>query len=427
MSSADRMLPPTSRHLLRATGSLATAVVTMLMAAQLDAATITASSCSSAHVQAAIDAARDGDTVLVPAGECTWSTAVNITNKTIIFRGAGSGAGGTRINYGGTNHTLINVSAGSKTGRLEVSGFWLVGGDANYWNGTALQLYGPVGWKNVRVHNMVFQDNYPWAVKLSAATHGVMDNCVFRGRTFGIMTYGRGATDWATPLTLGTADFFFFEDNTFDFTDFYGVTGVPALDMDSGGRIVFRNNNLRYAMWETHDKARSGLVSAHAYEIYNNTFWTNTSKWKAIDISSGTGVVWGNTFTGAWTYPIGGIDYKSFDPRSVRLCDGTDPADQNVPGESGWRCQYQIGSHGEGSTAVGYPLYIWNNLANGSQAGMVVTDGANHVKSGRDYFNNGTVAKPGYAPYSYPHPLRSGGGATPTSPAPPSNVRIISE
>lgn len=389
------------------------------------AATITAASCQSAAVQSAINSAANGDTVIVPAGTCTWSTSVNISSKALTLTGAGSGTGGTKIVYGGSGHTLIDVDAGSNIGKLDISGFWLSGGDSNYWDGTAMQLYGPNGWKKLRVHHMVFENNTQWSIKLGAATHGLIDHCTFRGSAFGIMTYGRGATDWATPLTLGTADFFFIEDNTFDWNDFYGATGVPSMDQDSGGRVVFRNNTVKNGMWETHDKARSGLVSANAYELYNNVFTAASNKWKAFDISAGTGVVWGNTFTGSYTYAIGGIDYKSFDPRSVRKCDGTDPADQNTPGESGWRCQYQIGSMGEGPTAIGYPLYMWNNRLNGNLVGMVVTDGANHVQANRDYFNNGTTPKPGYTPYPYPHPLQAGGGGSTITA--PTNLRITKQ
>src|SRR3990167_2350235 len=41
---------------------------------------INAASCSSADVQNAINAASNGDRVLVPAGTCTWTTAVSIPN-----------------------------------------------------------------------------------------------------------------------------------------------------------------------------------------------------------------------------------------------------------------------------------------------------------------------------------------------------------
>src|SRR5690606_33261245 len=97
-----------------------------------------------------------------------------------------------------------------------------------------------------------------------------------------------------------------------------------------------------------------------------------------------------------------------------------DPADQNVPGESGWRCQYQIGSMGEGPTAVGFPLYLWSNTKNGTATGMECTHGCSHVQSGRDFINNGTSPKPGYTPFTFPHPLA---GATP-QPKPPSDLRV---
>jgi pectin methylesterase-like acyl-CoA thioesterase len=89
---------------------------------------IVAASCSSEDVQSAIYSASDGDTVTVPAGTCTWSAAVNINNKTITLRGAGSGAGGTKIAYGGTGHSLISINAGYKTGKMDVSGFLFSGG-----------------------------------------------------------------------------------------------------------------------------------------------------------------------------------------------------------------------------------------------------------------------------------------------------------
>lgn len=387
------------------------------------AATMNAVSCSQADVQAAVNFANNGDIVLVPAGNCTWNTRVDITNKTITLQGAGSGAGGTKITYGGTNHVLILIDAGSQKGKMDLSGFWFFGGDANYWNGTALEFHGPVGWKNLRIHHNVFDGNTAWTMKGDSHIHSLIDHNIFQGDAAGIMLYGDGASDWATLLTLGTADFFFIEDNTFNFNDNYGNTKHPIMDMDDGGRQVFRKNTVRYGLWETHDKARSGLTSANAYEIYNNTFWSDTNQWKGLDISAGTGVVWGNTFTGDFSFSIGAMDYKSFDPRSVLLCDGTDPTDQNTPGETGWHCQYQIGSQGEGATAISYPLYLWENIYNSAMVGMVCTDGCNHIQDGRDFINNGTTSKPGYTPYAYPHPLQ-GGAQPPVLPQPPRGLHV---
>lgn len=386
----------------------------------LSANIIQAASCSRADVQSAINSAQDGDTVLVPPGECTWSSAITIQNKTIVLMGAGSGTGGTKIIYGGLNHSLISINAGSKTSKMEVTGFWFYGGHQDYWSGTAIQFSGPKGWKNLRIHHNVFENNKQWTMVGYAGSHGLIDNNTFKGSAHGIVFFGDGTVDWETPLFLGTADFFFVEDNNFHWDDWYGVTGAACMDMNSGGRVVFRHNSIEYGFWETHDKARHGTAaSANAYEIYNNSFWTNTTKWKGLDISAGTGVVWGNNFIGGgtwetdWSVPIGAMDYKSFDPRGLLPCDGNDPADQNVPGEAGWRCQYQIGTQSEGATAFSYPLYVWSNHNNSTLVGMVCTHGCEvngrpHLLEGRDFINNGTTPKPGYSSFTYPHPLQQG-------------------
>jgi len=88
------------------------------------------------------------------------------------------------------------VSAGSKTGKMDISKFWFSGGSSNWWNGTAMMLYGPDGWKNLRVHHNAFDGNNPWSIKGSSATHGLIDNNVFKGKAYGIMLYGNGKSDW---------------------------------------------------------------------------------------------------------------------------------------------------------------------------------------------------------------------------------------
>ena len=393
---------------------------TAAVGSQTQAATINASNCSQSAVQNAIDSARNGDTVVVPSGTCTWSRSVSITDKSVTVRGSGSGSGGTRINHGGGDYPLVSINGASDKGKVEVSDFWFFGSSSS-WNGTALQLSGPNGWKNVRIHHNKFEDNYPWTMSVSVSTYGLIDNNVFAGQAFGIKTYGRGKTDWSSQLTLGTDDFFFIESNTFDMDDWYGATGTPAVDMFSGGRVVFRHNTGRNYYFGTHDRARSGLVSANAYEIYNNTSRADSNKWKAADITAGTGVIWGNEFTGDWSFGVGAMDYKTADPRGIPKCNGNDPADQNAPGQSGWRCQYQIGSQGEGANATGYPLYVWNNRTNGAVKGMECTAGCEHVRAGRDFINNGTTPKPGYKAFVYPHPLAGEGASKPRSPA---NVRV---
>ena len=55
------------------------------------AATRTAASCTTADVQAAINSAVGGDTVIIPAGSCAWTSGVTISGKGITVTGQGSG------------------------------------------------------------------------------------------------------------------------------------------------------------------------------------------------------------------------------------------------------------------------------------------------------------------------------------------------
>src|SRR3989304_7316481 len=52
------------------------------------AETIYATSCSFGDVQTAVNAASSGDTVVVPAGSCTWSSVLTLSStKAIILQG----------------------------------------------------------------------------------------------------------------------------------------------------------------------------------------------------------------------------------------------------------------------------------------------------------------------------------------------------
>src|SRR5262249_35179905 len=54
------------------------------------AATITAATCGSADVAKALNSASEGDTVAIPAGQCTWTANVS-TSKRLTIQGAGPG------------------------------------------------------------------------------------------------------------------------------------------------------------------------------------------------------------------------------------------------------------------------------------------------------------------------------------------------
>lgn len=53
-------------------------------------------------------------------------------------------------------------------------------------------------------------------------------------------------------------------------------------------------------------------------------------------------------------------------------------------------------------------IYSWNNTLNGQPAN--ISSDLPNIQNGRDFFNN--TPKPGYTPYTYPHPMQGSGSAT---------------
>jgi hypothetical protein len=100
-------------------------LVFLFLAASAGAATIPATSCSDAHVQSAINTAAAGDTVTVPAGNCTWTTTVTITSKRLVLQGAGinvttitdQATGATRSPSRGRRRRTSCASRGSRSSR----------------------------------------------------------------------------------------------------------------------------------------------------------------------------------------------------------------------------------------------------------------------------------------------------------------------
>ena len=64
-------------------------LATLLCSAHAFAATRTAASCSRNDVGAAVNSAVDGDTIVIPAGTCTWTSNLTITDKILTIQGAG--------------------------------------------------------------------------------------------------------------------------------------------------------------------------------------------------------------------------------------------------------------------------------------------------------------------------------------------------
>src|SRR5436853_4251258 len=90
-----------------------------------------------------------------------------------------------------------------------------------------------------------------------------------------------------------------------------------------------------------------------------------------------------------------------------------DPFVHMVEEDSEYPAAYQIGRGKSTNVSPPYdtnqvldPAYCWNNQ-------KLPTEGSANVVDGRDFFSN--TVKPGYAPFTYPHPMRATAPAAPTA------------
>src|ERR1051325_5965846 len=144
------------RHdrLQRVLGFLATAIATVLVSMELGHVshaqsrnTVVALSCSASDVSNAVNAARAGDIVQVPAGICIWPSSVGLA-KNVWLKGAGAGA--TVFRNNGSWEQYYSSYMLYWTGPFEMSGITF---DANNAIG-GLQVLG--SGTGLKVHDNVF-------------------------------------------------------------------------------------------------------------------------------------------------------------------------------------------------------------------------------------------------------------------------------
>jgi hypothetical protein len=364
---------------------------------------VQATSCSRADVQVAIDAANDGDVVLVPTGVCTWTVRVDITDKAITLQGAGTG--NTIITDATTDHEwdstydLIRVTeANGKPFRI--TGFTLSNGNGPhviYVGGTARE------WRIDHI-SFISPTDQARAIWVSGYTYGVIDHCTFN-RVRGQCIYFRSDNDaWNRPLSLGTANAVYIEDCTFEYI---GTGEVSVTDADNGGRFVFRHNRVTNGYYGQHDLQVNYQRGTFSFEVYENEFTDTLGLWQWAFTRGGTGVIFNNTVAG---YDIGPwlANYRSCDAHGIwGMCDGDNPIDGNLE-SNGYPCLDQTGrsydSDHDGIQDL-EPVYEWGNTLNGGDADFFVKTDCQglHIHENRDYYND--TQRPSYTPYVYPHPL----------------------
>ena len=393
----------------------------------LSGSQIVAASASEADVQAAIDAASAGDTVQVPAGSATW-TNLSLA-KAIHLVGSGQGSTNITLNAG---NSMVQQSDGITY--IRGFSFTKTGG------GNGSQAFTITGtWPTTRP---IVIEECDITVSGSGMFSGLVqggvvvakcnltagwDDSIFQMKTIDGFPAG-SSTSWNTADTMGDNDTD--GESNWYFEDCYLYGGANQMfDADDATRVVWRYNQLHRTSYNTHGLGTSQVGVRH-WEIYHNDCrWNRADDFVEADqlsnmnwffyIRGGTGVVFNNVLDDINGSEWGDKDELRFwviaqtDNAGTSYGDDSPPTAWTSAGTGDYPRQHQIGVNWDGRASnSGYfidPVYAWGNTGDGANGSGGILDVGNNsggvLVENRDFFNDGTQ-KPGYSPYTYPHPLR---------------------
>jgi hypothetical protein len=295
-------------------------------------ATYPAANCTTAAIQAAITAENaspaNGDIISIPACSNTFTTvpatittSVNLTiqGQTAIsgncaapptFNTACTATDNTLLTDGRTSSNLAPFFAISMTGSasqvVRVTGMSFVFSTAAFVNNGEIKINAGTTGQQARIDHNDFNStaaNQSAAVFIFGA-YGVADHNVFNAggvnNGVSVNSGGDGSIPWNTATPRGTANNFFFENNTF-------LNGY-ADDCKKGGTYVSRynvviatSNNAAVAQSHATGSDPSGSPNpqgrgCRAWEVYNNYLASSNANgsFAASFNTSGTGLQWGN-------------------------------------------------------------------------------------------------------------------------------------
>ena len=418
-------------------------LLSLLLLAPAARAQVNAASCSNTDVQNAINAATAGQTVNVPAGSCSW-TNLSLA-KAITLKGAGQGVTTIDLGAGGSAWRISKQTNGVT--RVQFFTFTV---SNNMQTPHAVSIGGP--WPNGQP--VIFQND---TITLNSAdfvtvvTPGgvIFSHIAFNGTWGSTLFTGKDTTDnasWTTADTLGSRDANGFANTYIEDSTFNGGT---ITDCDDGCRVVVRHNTGNDSGgFNSHGEDSSPIGMRH-FEIYNNSFLfpdkscpggsntspSNINQW--VWIRGGTGVVFNNYFdhlsSSCWGTKA-----------EVKLSDrgAEDDRPQGACSSTHYPTPHQIGQNNNGSADFTDPIWFWGNTgatidvsagwAWGNPCGF---DWNSYFQWGRDAQDSGLTipitlsgsggdvsglggsAKPGYTPYTYPHPLIQGSSSAPAAPS----------
>jgi hypothetical protein len=391
--------------------SRATKCILILFALLLSAATgrstqantVNAASCNVKDVQAAINSASNGDTVVIPNGSCTWSSGIAFS-KQITLQGAS--VDGVTITYGASTASasvyLLTVTIGSSFHTTIANLNFLppaASPGANTSGYIILQGTGLVP----LMHDMSF--NIPnfiitnavewntvggvgWNLKFYSTQNlgGTCGQQIGSGSGSLHIEPGIAQRNWDTPSTMGTLDTTGTKNVYIEDSSFIYVGQSP--DIGDSGRAVFRHVLFQdVAGGETH--GTSGANTGRQWEIYDSQFkFTNPNhavqRW--IWLRGGTLLMTGNQIDKVDSGSCYGVR------QTISLSVENAQANANLHGCALGNMAYQQpGSGSDGLThspsnvgpanklgtgrsddpfQISDPVYAWNNTGTGATTAL---------------------------------------------------------
>jgi len=396
----------------------------------------TASSCNSSDVQAKLNIAAAGDTVSIPAGVCTWTEGVSIGtvgSDAITLQGQGENL--TIINMGFSD---VAISVPSGTSHFRITGIKF-NVNQRSWTWGVINVGSSGDRLSFRIDHITIDNAAgvrgfvvgPGTSRCQPyRLYGLIDHVTVNksatGGLQGVTVFGycrdinyttgleAGPNAWTEDDMAGTDKAVYVEDSTFNYGGFGISDGV--YDVYDSGRIVFRHNTVIGTGPGVHGFDSS--LGARWQEIYENRFYGSIRGW---NWRGGGGVVFNNIAdseagpnfqvyraTASYGnkgqaptakidgYPVGGTNYDTY----------------------GYPARYQPAT---GKNNIPSPIYLWNNT---NYTPEVMIGAENFIKLNRDFYVG--TPRPGYTPYTYPHPLSTAIVPPPpiTVPAAPSNLHV---
>ncbi|MFP4013477.1 MAG: right-handed parallel beta-helix repeat-containing protein, partial [Chitinispirillaceae bacterium] len=353
-------------------------LILLVTAFSSQARIVNARSGSRTDVQTALNDARIGDTVKIPAGNFVFNNGVSVPGG-ITIMGAGRDKTTLRRTHSSSSWMFnVNCSNGE---RFVLTGLTIEGISPTMSRGIKLTNH----CKDFRIYDNSFIRLNDRAIEIHGNTRGVIDHNTFiDNEPTAVVIFGDGDAAWERPLTLGSKEAVYVEDNYFEQIHVDDPTRVHHIASNNGSRYVFRYNRVKDGhingnVVDAHGNKFYWPRGSRSYEVYENHFQIG-HRWAGMNFRGGDGVVFNNVMEGSLVSPI------------HLLYEGRDGSCSNYP------CVDQIRQ-----------LHIWNNTYNGDEA-EVYNRHPQTVKLNRDYFLSACEE---YVPYRYPHPLTLSSPITP--------------